>query len=239
MIRYLSIAMVATLAAIAPASAVTFFDVSVDATSAGPPYPTSPTQTAFFQGDLPSPTQAGIINLGIHSATGTPLAAHVQAWDPNGGPEILSTSASFNVFLEASQPTPPMMSSSLFDIWVEPLTSGGLSGNIVSGGGGMSGGAGGGKFYGSFDAGLNVLTDDGGPRLLLLHGEIPAGQSVYFASGGTIQVVGSKLHITPNLVFAGPVNNAVPLITITMTPEPASMLLLLASAGLLRPSRRR
>lgn len=237
MSRVQDILLVIGLAVTAPASAATLFDVSVDLTTAGPPYPTSPTQTKLFQGNLPSPPQVGAVNLGIHDVTGTSLAAHVHAWDPAGGPGALSESSFFDVYLETSQPTPPPMSHSFFDIWLEPLTSHGLPGAILSGGGRIVGSAGGGTFRSYFDVSLNVVMDGGAPRLLVLHGEVPEGQSVYFASGGSIQLVDSRLHIIPKIVFAGPVNNASPLIQITMTPEPASILCLFAGTGLLRRSR--
>jgi hypothetical protein len=230
MSRVQGILLAIVLAATAPASAATWFDVSVDLTSAGPPYPTSPTQTKLFQ----ESTQVGLINMGLHNVSNAPLAAHIRAWDPAGGPGAPSSSASFGVFLEASQPTPPTGSSSFFDIWMEPLTNDGQAGSIPSGGGGFIGGGSGGTYSSSFDASVNVVTDGGGPRLLNLYSEAPAGQPVHFADGSTVQIIDGKLRIIPKLVFDGPVENALPLFTITMTPEPASMLLLLVGVGLLR-----
>jgi len=235
---FLGIAVLAVLVAVVPASAVrSFFDVFVETTSAGPPYPTSATQTKFFQGELPNPPQIGAISMGIHDVTGTPLAAHMQALDPAGGPGLLSTSAFLDIVLEASQPAPPPPTSSFFDIWMEPLSNGGQPGSIPSGSGGFKG-SGSGGYFSYFDVSLNVVTDGGEPRLLRLHGEPASGQPVHFAGGSSLQVVGSKLHIVPNVVFDGPVNSGLPLCTITMTPEPLSMLLLLIGAGLLRRPRR-
>ena len=221
--------LLAVALAVAPsASAATWFDVSVDQTSAGPPYPTSPTQTKLFQ----ESTQVGLISMGIHNVSDAPLAAYMRAWDPAGGPGVLSASASFGVFLDASQPTPPTASSSFFDIWLEPLTSNGQPGSIPSGGGRFWGRVGGGTYFSYFDGSVNVVTDGGSPRLLNLYSEAPDGQPVHFASGSSVQMIDGKFHMIPNLVFDGPVSGDLPLFTITMTPEPASMLLLLTGIGL-------
>lgn len=236
MSRVKDILLAVVLAATGPVSAATFFDVSVDLTSTGPPYPTSPTQTKLFQGG----TQVGMLNMGLHDVSNAPLAAYIRAWDPAGGPGALSSSALFGVFIEASQPTPPSGSSSYFDIWVQPLTNDGRPGSIQGasggGGGGGSGGGSGGGFFSYFSVSMNVVTDGAGPRSLRLRSEAPAGQPVHFdfAGGSIFQMIDGRLHIAPKLVFDGPVENALPLFTITMTPEPASMLLLLAGAGLLR-----
>ena len=240
MIRVLDIVLAIAIAAAAPASAATFFDVSVDASSAGPPYPTSATETKLLAGDLHSPLQVGLINLGLQDVTSVPLAAHVQARDSAGGPGLISTSSFYDVFLEASQPVPPPTTSSFFDIWMQPLTSGGQPGSIPGGSGGFGGGGGGGTFSSYFDASVSVVTDGGGARLLHLHADAPSplGQPVHFASGSSIQVVEGKLHIIAKLVFDGPVDGILPLFTVTMTPEPASSLLLLAGAGLFRRPRR-
>ncbi len=234
MSRVKDILLVIGLAVTVPASAATLFDVSVDLTSAGPPYPTSPTQTKLFQGSLPAPTQVGLINVGLQNVTNAPLSAYVRAWDSAGGPGALGSSAFLGVFLDMSQPAPPPTSSSFFDIWFEPLANGGQSGSVVGGGGGFGGG--GGTFSSYFDASISVVTDGGGPRLIRLHADAPpaSGQPVHFEYGSSVQIVSGKLHIMPKLVFDGPVDNALPLFTIAMTPEPESILLLLAGAALFR-----
>ncbi len=234
MSRVKDILLAVVLAATVPASAATLFDVSVELTSAGPPYPTSPTQTKLFQGSLPDPARVGMIDMGIHNVSNAPLAAYMRAWDPAGGPGALSASSFFDVFLAASQLAPAPTTSSFFDIWMQPLTHDGQPGSIPSGSGGFVGGGGGGSHFSHFDVSVNVVTDDGGPRLIRLHGEVPSGQPAHFASGSTIQMIDGKLHIIPKLVFDGEVNSGLPLFTTTMTPEPASMFLLLTGAGLLR-----
>ncbi len=234
MSRVQGIVLTLVLAVAVPASAAVLFDVSVDQTSVGPPYPTSPTQTKLFDGSLPDPPQVGLIDTGIHNVTSVSVAAYMRARDDAGGPGLISTSAFFDVFLDAAQPAPSPATSSLFDIWLQPLTNAGQPGSIPGGGGGFAGGGGGGAYSSYFDASISVVTDGGGPRALHLHSDAPpaSGQPVHFASGSSIQVVDGKLHIMANLVFDGPVNNALPLFTITMTPEPASLLLLLAGVGL-------
>jgi len=222
MSRVKGILLAVVFAATVPASAATLFDVSVDLTSVGPPYPTSPTQTRLFQ----EGTQVGLINMGLYDVSNAPLAAYIRAWDPAGGPDALSSSALFGVFLSVSQPTPPLAFSSYFDIWMEPLTKDGQPGSIVSGGGRFWGRGSGGVYTSYCEASANVVTDGGGPMLLNLYSEAPAGQPVHFEYGSSVQIVGGKLHIMPKLVFDGPVDNALPLFTIAMTPEPASLILL-------------
>lgn len=235
MSRVKDILLAVVLAVSGPASAATFFDVSVELTSVGPPYPTSPTQTKLFQGG----TQVGVIDMGLHEVSNAPLAAYMRAWDPAGGPGVLSSSAFLGLFLAASQPVPPSGSSSYLDIWLEPFTNDGQPGSITSWGGVLGGSGSGGTFVSCFDVSVKVVTDGAGTRSLRLHSEAPAGQPVHFASGSGLQMIDGKLHIIPKLVFDGPVENALPLFTITMTPEPASlMLLVLGGLAALRRKRR-
>jgi len=139
----------------------------------------------------------------------------------------------------ASQPVPPSGSSSFLDIWLEPFTNDGQPGSIMSWGGVLGGSGSGGTFVSSFDVSVKVVTDGAGPRSLRLRSEAPVGQPVHFASGSSLQMIDGKLHIIPKLVFDGPVDQALPLFTITMTPEPTSLVLLvLGGLAALRRKRR-